>query len=96
MPAFDVEEHLALQRLVQIAKRDTGQSKLVANFLLSWWNAQSCGGFDLTDIWPLDAAIVADIFLVLQLISKNTGKYPDDFELSNEFEAILAQHRSPP
>ena len=96
MPVFDVEEHLALQRLVQIAKRDTGQSTRVANFLLSWWDAESCGGFDPTDLWTLDEGIVADVFLVLQLISKNRGKHPDKFELSDEFEAIIAQHRSPP
>lgn len=93
MPVINVEEKLALLRLVQIAKRDTGQSRLVANFLLSWWKAGTFGGFDLTDLWPLDDGIVADIFLVLRLISRNTGKYPDDFELSDEFAAIIAQHR---
>lgn len=93
MPVFNVEEKLALQRLVQIAKRDTGQSRRVASFLLAWWNAASFGSFDPTDLWALDDGIVADIFLVLQLISKNTGKYPDAFELSDEFEAIIAQHR---
>ena len=29
----------ALDRLIGIAQRDTGQSRKVANFLLAWWNA---------------------------------------------------------
>ena len=29
----------ALERLIQIAQGDTGQSRIVANFLLAWWNA---------------------------------------------------------
>ena len=93
MPVFDKEEHLALQRLVQIAKRDTGQSRLVASFLLSWLDAESYGGFDLTDVWPLDEGIAADIVVVLRLISKNTGKDPEAFGLKDEFKAIVAQHR---
>lgn len=93
MPAINTAEKLALQRLIQIAKRDTGQSRRVASFLLSWWNAKTFGGFDPTDLWTLDDGIVADILLVLQLISKNTGKYPDAFELADEFEAIIVQHR---
>jgi hypothetical protein len=46
----------ALQRLIQIAQDDTGQSRIVANFLLAWWNAGECGGFDLTDVWGVDTA----------------------------------------
>jgi hypothetical protein len=36
-------ERAALERLIQIAQRDTGQSRKVANFLLAWWNADECG-----------------------------------------------------
>lgn len=93
MPVFDVEEHLALQRLIQVAKRDTGQSRRVANFLLAWFNAKSYGGFDLSDLWSIDEEIVADIMLVLKLISKNPMRYPDAFERQEDFTAIIALHR---
>jgi hypothetical protein len=44
MPVFDAKDALAaLDRLVAIAQSDTGQSRRVANFLLAWWNAGSCG-----------------------------------------------------
>jgi hypothetical protein len=47
----------ALERLIEMAQGDTGQSRIVANFLLAWWNAAECGGFDLTDVWAVDTAI---------------------------------------
>jgi hypothetical protein len=34
--------------LLDVAERDTGQSGRVRNFLLAFWNAEECGGFDLT------------------------------------------------
>jgi hypothetical protein len=34
-----------------IAKRDTGQSRRVANFLLAWHNPEENGGWDPTDLW---------------------------------------------
>ena len=44
-------QRTALERLIRVAQSDTGQSRIVANFLLAWWNAAECGGFDLTDVW---------------------------------------------
>jgi len=62
-------ERAALERLIQIAQRDTGQSRIVANFLLAWWNAAECGGFDLTDVWSVDASIAADMLTVFALLT---------------------------
>jgi hypothetical protein len=48
------EELAALDRLLAHAQRDSGQSRVVADFLLAWWNSGSCGAFDLTSLWSLD------------------------------------------
>jgi hypothetical protein len=40
----------ALENLLGIEQHDTGQSRHVADFLLAWWNAAECGGFDLTNL----------------------------------------------
>ena len=53
------EQQAALERLIRIAQGDSGQCRIVANFLLAWWNAPEYGGFDLTDLWAVDAAIAA-------------------------------------
>src|SRR6516165_5803098 len=67
----------ALGRLCQIAKRDTGQSRRVANFLLAWHNAEENGGWDPTDLWGVDTAIAEDMLAVLKL-AKDSHQYPGD------------------
>ena len=45
------DQQQALERLLLIALRGTGQSRRVANFLLAWWNANQCGGFDSSSVF---------------------------------------------
>lgn len=54
-------ERAAFERLLKIAKSDAGQSRRVASFILSWWNASSLGGFDLADLFAVDQTIAADM-----------------------------------
>jgi len=82
----------ALDRLVRIAGGDTGQSRRVANFLLAWWNAEECGGFDLTDLWQLDASIAMDLVTVFSMIAERSI-YPDTLGYGQEFEQIVAWWR---
>jgi len=48
-------QRLALERLLDHAQRDSGQSRRIADFLLKWWNAGECGGFDITIAGGCDA-----------------------------------------
>lgn len=82
----------ALDRLIRIAQRDTGQSRRVANFLLAWWNAEACGGFDLTDLWGVDTEIAADMVTVFAILSR-CQHYPDTLGYGNQFEAIVRAWR---
>ncbi|AYD66113.1 ParB/RepB/Spo0J family partition protein [Achromobacter sp. B7] len=75
-PALRKAGIAALERLIVIARRDTGQSQRVADFLLAWWNATSCGGFDLADFWSVDAEIADDMLVVIGLIRESRA-YPD-------------------
>ncbi|HSU61703.1 MAG TPA: hypothetical protein VLI55_20505 [Bryobacteraceae bacterium] len=83
---------VALERLLDIAQGDTGQSRIVANFLLAWWNAEECGGFDLTDMWGVDTSIAVDILRVFALVA-GRQRYPDDMGYRNQFEAIISTWR---
>ena len=85
-------EQMALERLIRIAKADTGQSRCVADFLLAWWNAGSCGSFDLTTLWALDDAITADVVTVFALRAR-VSKYPDSLGYAAEFKAIIRAWR---
>jgi len=82
----------ALERLIQIAQGDTGQSRIVANFLPAWWNATECGGFDLTDVWGVGTAIAVDMLRVFALVAGGQH-YPDTLGYGKHFEAIVCTWR---
>lgn len=84
-------ERAPVERLIQIAKGDTNQSKHVASFLLAWWNAERLGGFDLTDLWHLDGAIRADMLHVFEAIAAHQGIYPDRLGYRDDFQEIIAR-----
>ena len=84
--------HDALVNLLRIARSDTGQSRVVADFLLAWWNAESCGGFDLADLWAVDRALAEDMLEVVGFIVRHRA-YPSSFGLSAEFGEVLALWR---
>ena len=78
----------ALERLIKIAQGDTGQSRRTAEFLLSWWNAANCGGFDLTTMWGVDTQIAADMVTVFAFVA-GCHSYPDDLGYGEEFRHIV-------
>ena len=82
----------ALDRLLRIAQGDTGQCRLVANFLLAWWNAEECGGFDLTDVWSVDAPIAADMVTVFAALPR-CRHYPDTLGYAEQFQALVRAWR---
>lgn len=81
-------EQAALRRLIYIAQGNTGQSRRVADFLLAWWSAGSCGGFDLTTLWGIDTAVANDMVTVFALIAR-VNSYPDTLGYEADFKAIM-------
>ena len=69
MPVIDTAELAPIRRLIEIAGSDTGQSRRVADFLLAWWNAGDCGGFDLTDLWMVDKKIADDMLATAAFVA---------------------------
>lgn len=74
------------------AQGDTGQSRRVADFLLAWWNAASCGAFDLTTLWGLDTSIAKDMVTVFGLVAK-VNQYPDSLGYEEPFKRIVREWR---
>lgn len=87
-PTFDE----AMETLLRVAESDTGQSRRVASFLLAWWNATTCGGFDITDLWALDVQLVEAMFVVMATVAKNQI-YPETVGYGDRFKALVAQWR---
>jgi hypothetical protein len=92
MADLSENESAALRRLIDHAKRDTGQSRRVADFLLAWWNPGQCGGFDLTTMWGCDEAIVDDMVVLFSFIGYN-NRYPDTLGFEADFMAIVQEWR---
>lgn len=86
------QEHAALVRLLSVARRDTGQSRKCAAFLLSWWNAEENGGFDLVDLWGVDADIARDMITVFGMIAR-IHSYPDTLGYGELFDEVVKQWR---
>jgi hypothetical protein len=88
------KEIAALERLIEIARRDTGQSRKVASMLLAWYNARAYGGFDLTDLWGVDEDINADMMRVLGYVGR-CRHYPDSLGFDEDFQTIARLWRQP-
>jgi len=82
----------ALDRLLVVARGDTGQSGIVARFLMSWWNAEALGGFNLTELWSVDGNIASDIQTVIEYI-RRIRSYPDSLGYGEQFQEIVRQWR---
>ena len=78
----------SLERLIAIAQSDTGQARRVADFLLAWWNAGECGGFDLTTLWFVDRSITDDMVIVFSYVAR-ANAYPDTLGFNVEFQSIV-------
>jgi hypothetical protein len=85
-------EETAFHRLVAIAQSDTGRSRRVADFLLAWWNAGECGGFDLTNLWGVDTSIAEDMVIVFGYVAR-THSYPDALGYNEQFQSIVRTWR---
>lgn len=92
MNIISEKERAALERLIGHAKRDSGQSRRAADFLLAWWNTVSCGGFDIATAWGCDDDIVEDMITVFALAARSSA-YPDKFGYEKDFNSIVREWR---
>jgi len=83
----ELEGLAALGRLLGIARRDTGQSRRVADFLLAWYNAGEYRGWDPVDLWNVDTEIADDMLTVVNLI-RESHRYPNDLGFEEEIQEV--------
>jgi hypothetical protein len=82
---MDEPTRAAFERLLAIARSDTGQSRRVASFILAWWNADSLGGFDLADLFAVDRAIAQDMATVVTGLAEfSVAFYPEAYRADIE------------
>ncbi|MCZ4348018.1 hypothetical protein O4H55_18485 [Devosia neptuniae] len=89
---MDETTRAAFERLLDLARSDTGQARRVANFILAWWNAETLGGFDVADLFALDAGIANDTAAVFGWIARSPNAvYPEEYR--GEIEALIEAWR---
>jgi len=66
LPVIRVDGEKALRRLLPVAQRDTGQSMVIARFLLNLYNGERFP-FDMTDLRRLDFELFDDCMAVLRM-----------------------------
>ena len=67
----------AIGRLVDLARGDTGGSRIAASFLLAWWNGDDWGHFKIADLWGLDAGNAADVTGIMAYLGSRDAIYAD-------------------
>lgn len=93
--SITTEVENSLSRLIAVARRDTGQSRYVANFLLAWMNAPHYGGFDFSAIRVLDEEILKDMKRFIEFLFDSNHKYPIDIGYEEQMRDIASRHRPP-
>ena len=85
----------ALDRLIDLARSDTGQSARAANFLLAWWDGEEWGHFPIADLFGVDRDIAADIATIFAFLGQHPGAiYPDAFGYREAMADLVEQWRT--
>ncbi len=83
------------ERLMTVARRGTGQSEHVAEFLLALYNVSAWGGWGPHLISYHDHQIRADILAVLTDLATNGLWYPDSDDMDELIEMYHPGVRAP-
>lgn len=89
---MDGQTRAAFERLLDLARSDTGQARIAANFVLAWWNAGSLGAFDIAELFSVDRYVAVDMARVFSYIADlNAAEYPTEYRA--EIEGIIGAWR---
>jgi hypothetical protein len=78
----------ALDRLLEVARHDTGQSGRVASFLLSWWDG-AAGGAPIIDIAEVDRDLREDMLIIIAYLAQNGVSYADAWGRKEEMGELI-------
>ena len=78
----------SLDRLLNVAVEiSTDEARCVADFLLSWYDAATCGGFNLTAAWQCSPSVKHDMVVVFAWVISG-GLAPEALGCADRFEMI--------
>lgn len=78
----------ALDRLITVAKADTGQSRRIAAFLLSWWDGP-LGGAPIMDIAEVDRPLREDMLIIIAYLAEHGVTYAYAWNRRADMETLI-------
>jgi len=88
MAALQDSERLALDRLLSYASGKGRQNRIVADYLLAWWDVERFGAFDLQRSSALKDSVLEDMVTLFGFVSRSQ-LHPDALDYREQFEAIV-------
>jgi hypothetical protein len=88
MAALQESERLALDRLLSYALGKGKQNRIVADYLLAWWDAERYGAFDLQRSSALKDSVQEDMVALFGFVAR-CQLHPDALDYREPFEAIV-------
>lgn len=82
------EAGAALDRLLTMAKGDTGGAKLVADFLLNWWDGAH-GAWTMVDITNVDPETSEDMLTIIAFLAQSGVHYADTWGRKNDMAVLM-------
>lgn len=82
------EAGAALDRLLAIAKGDTGGAKLVADFLLNWGDGAH-GSSTMVDITKVDPETGEDILIIIAFLAQSGVCYADAWQRKDDMGLLM-------
>lgn len=83
----------AIERLLVIARGDTGQSSRAADFLLAWWSGNELGHFPILHLCNCDAIVGEDMLVIMAYLTQESTVYANAWGYENEMRALVEQKR---
>lgn len=83
------EFNSAIRSLLSVACDTHADARVVARFLLAWWDGERLGGIQISHLWRLDARIQSAILTVFADVLREPV-WPDQLGYADQFKHLEA------
>jgi phenylpropionate dioxygenase-like ring-hydroxylating dioxygenase large terminal subunit len=89
MIVHPIEVSSALDRLIVMARGDSGGSVRCADFLLAWWNGDEMGHFPIVHLTSVDRELAEDMMTCMAYLVQNGLHYAHHWDRRADIESLI-------